>query len=61
MEATLTRPTFEQELEKLINKYSLEKGSNTPDFILATYLVDCLDLFNRATRRRDNFLGDEPR
>ena len=28
--------------EEIINLYSLEKDSNTPDFILAEYLYDCL-------------------
>ena len=37
---------FEQELTSLINKYSMENGSNTPDFILANYLQDCLRIFN---------------
>ena len=28
---------FKKELEKLINKYSLENYSNTPDYILTDY------------------------
>jgi hypothetical protein len=31
-----------EEFRTIINKYSLENDSNTPDFILAEYLLDCL-------------------
>lgn len=40
--------TFEHELAQLINRYSNENQSNTPDFILAHYLASCLDIFNFA-------------
>jgi len=46
---------FVKELENLINKYSLENQSDTPDFILAEYLRDCLTAFGRATKRRDDW------
>lgn len=46
-------PTFEQALEDLINKYSKENGSNTPDFILAAYLDNCLTVFNQALTDRE--------
>lgn len=41
-----------KEIEQSINKYSLENSSDTPDFILAGYLSDCLIAFDRATKRR---------
>ena len=44
---------FQKELEQLINKYSLENDSDTPDFILATFLAECLDSFNVAVYNRD--------
>ena len=34
---------FENELRSLINKYSLENDLNTPDFILAAFMKNCLD------------------
>lgn len=43
---------FRKELETLINRHSLENGSDTPDFILAQYLTDCLEAFDRASRAR---------
>lgn len=45
--------SFQADLEKLINRHSLEGGSNTPDFILACFLRQCLEAFDMATRRRD--------
>lgn len=50
---------FEQELRELINRYSIENGSDTPDFILAEYLTDCLWSWNRATRAREKWYGRE--
>ena len=43
---------FREKLEELINRHSLENGSQTPDFILAEYLSGCLDVFDRAVRAR---------
>lgn len=48
---------FKKELENLINRCSKENDSNTPDFILAEYLTDCLIAFNKATNRRNNWYG----
>lgn len=45
--------TFETELQDLINRYSLENGSATPDFILASYMKRCLDNWNTAVRERE--------
>lgn len=47
--------TFEQELENLINRYSLENDSNTPDFILAKHLKGCLEIFNVTMTNRDKW------
>jgi hypothetical protein len=52
---------FAIELERLINRYSKENGSNTPDFILAKYLCNCLDAFNLASRERERWYGKELR
>jgi hypothetical protein len=48
---------FRVELESLINRNSMESGSNTPDFVLAYYLRDCLDAFDRAVVRREKWYG----
>lgn len=51
------KPHFQNALTDLINSYSKENDSNTPDFILANYLLSCLNIFSYATKRRDNWYG----
>jgi hypothetical protein len=48
---------FENELATLINRYSKENESNTPDFILARYMSDCLEAFTKASRNRESWYG----
>ena len=50
---------FMRELSSVINRFSKENGSNTPDFILAEYLNGCLDSFNKASRSREKWFGKE--
>ena len=56
-----TTMTFKEELEILINKHSMENDSNTPDFILADYLMECLQNFNKTSRTRENGMGKSRR
>jgi len=49
--------TFVAELENIINKYSKEGGSKTPDFILANYLARCLNNFDMTIQDREKFYG----
>jgi hypothetical protein len=46
------REAFTKRLAELINEFSMENGSDTPDFILAEYLVKCLENFNDASNCR---------
>ena len=46
---------FTKELENLINRHSVENGSNTPDFMLAEYLIRCIDNYNQLCRQRDSW------
>lgn len=48
---------FHQALEHLINHYGAENMSDTPDFILAQYIAACLDAYNAAVRRREEWYG----
>ena len=48
---------FESDLRQLINRYSIENESDTPDFILAQYISGCLDAFKSAVRNRDRWYG----
>ncbi len=50
---------FRKELATLLNRYSMENRSNTPDFILAGYLHDCLETFDWAIRRRTEWYKRE--
>lgn len=50
--------TFKNELKALLNKYSKENGSNTPDFLLADYLVECLKIFDSITNERTAWYHD---
>ena len=43
------------EIQCAINRVSAENGSNTPDFILADFLVSCLAAFDRATQQRERW------
>ena len=49
--------SFQKELEQVINRNSQENGSNTPDFLLAGYLVGCLDVYNRTVMARERWYG----
>ena len=51
------RPTFIKALEGLINSYSKENGSDTPDFILADYLTQCLQTFDNVLQAREQWYG----
>lgn len=51
--------SFRTKLSELLNAESMENGSDTPDFILAVYLMDCLDAFDRATHARERWYGRE--
>jgi len=53
------KPSFYSELSSLLNRYSKENGSNTPDFILARYLQDCLAAFDNAALARVNWYGNK--
>lgn len=48
-------PDFRDELRSLINRFSLERESNTPDWVLRDFLSNCLDAFDRATNSRDGW------
>lgn len=52
--------TFGEELKTLINKYSRENNSNTPDFILAEFMCNALNTFETYVKARDNWYGIAP-
>jgi hypothetical protein len=54
---------FRRDLQAVINKHSRENGSNTPDYILADYLIGCLRALDIAVNDRSAWYGriDTPR
>jgi hypothetical protein len=46
---------FTKTLENALNCHSAETASDTPDFILAEFLVGCLDAFDRAVVARNRW------
>ncbi len=49
--------TFEKELADLINRHSMENGSNTPDYILARYLLQCLMAYESLNRSKEEWFS----
>lgn len=47
-----------EEIRAVLNRYSAEAPSGTPDYILANYLIDCLKAFNEAVSLRSVWRGE---
>ena len=52
---------FETAIRRTINQFSQETERNTPDFILAQYMLACLNAFNSGVNQRDKWYGAYPR
>ncbi|AWN03370.1 hypothetical protein PBI_COUNT_47 [Microbacterium phage Count] len=50
---------FQRDLASLLNSYSAESPSGTPDFILADFMNNILREFNEAIGRRAEWRGEE--
>ncbi len=46
-----------RDLAAVLNRHSRENSSNTPDWILAQYIANCLDAFDVAIRSRAQWYG----
>lgn len=46
-----------EEITRALNRASAENGSNTPDFILAEYLLDALAAYDKAVQARSTWYG----
>lgn len=55
------RTSFEKDLGSLINKYSIENLSDTPDFLLARALSEFLATLSSVIRAREKWYGREPK
>ena len=49
----VNKSNFRKELRALLNTHNIEQFSSTPDYILADYLMDCLETFEGNTIARD--------
>lgn len=61
MENLITNPEDEQlekEFREVLNRNSRENRSNTPDFMLAKYLVKCLRAYEDGVVSRDTWNGN---
>ena len=56
-QAAYNRKKFSEKLGDLVNTFSIENKSNTPDFILAEFMVYCLAAFEAASLRREAWFG----
>lgn len=52
-----TKHPFEKAIEELINKMSMEDETDTPDYILAQYLLTCYNAYKNAVNARDKLFG----
>lgn len=52
---TTPRMSLEDEIAALLNRHSEEGESDTPDFVLAEYLMGCLEAFHHAVRERSRW------
>jgi hypothetical protein len=48
---------FKVEIETLINIHCIDTELNTPDYILAEYLVNCLENYRKVNDQRDTWHG----
>lgn len=46
---------FERELAALLNKYSMDNATNTPDFILARHIIRDLDTYRETKQENDSW------
>jgi len=51
--------TLEEEIASTINRHCAENGSDTPDFILAKFLMHCLSAFDETSNARRKWYGEE--
>lgn len=51
--------SLEDDLRAAINKHSRENSSDTPDFVLADYLIGCLHSYENAVANREKFAKGE--
>ena len=56
----MPKNNFKSELRSLINIHSIENGSDTPDYLLAEYLIACLKVYEGVVTKRDMWYNFKP-
>jgi len=54
---SLATSGFHKKIEEAINFHNAEAGSDTPDFILAEFLTNCLAAWDQAVSKREQWYG----
>ena len=54
------RLAFKKDLSGLINAFGLDNDANTPDYILADYLMDCFNVYRATKEANDRWHSSEP-
>lgn len=54
------RKSLLDEIAKIINSFSVENESDTPDFLLSRYLVRCLENYAEIVKGRDKWYSFMP-
>ena len=44
-----------EELSALLNRYGSDRGSMTPDFVLAEFMLGCLNAYKKAMKSRAKY------
>jgi len=52
--------SLREEVAAALNRHSCENESNTPDFILAKFLLGCLQAWDNSVRERERWYGRNP-
>ena len=52
---------LEHAISSALNRFSAENPSNTPDWILAQYLLGCLAAWNQGVQQRETWYGRDAR
>lgn len=54
---TEAKKSLREDLSDVLNRHSQENQSDTPDFILASFLTYCLQAFDVHVRAREDWYG----
>lgn len=55
----MNEDNLKTKLSGLLNEFSMENTSNTQDFVLAEYMLDCLRAYEKAVNYRDRLSYQE--